>query len=681
MLEEQLIRELRQRLVAETEAASQEITAPEHLLADAALAEVMLGDLEEAGTLSEHHLCPHEDRSDRRRCRVIGYSLPDDAIRLELITSRFVEGKDTTYLPSDDLSKLSGHAARFFEYVAKGDLERFKDNPAALEAAEHIRSQLSRIEEVRVHILTNASVKNPDIDPLTIAGRHVEFSVWGIDRLHRASGEQVTRDRIEIDFSKIAGGPIAALEMKPPQSEYQTFLLVMPGIVLSKLYDDFGATLFEFNVRSFLQARGQVNKGIRDTLRTEPERFLAYNNGLTATADVIDVGTLHGETVVHGLKGLQIVNGAQTTASIHRAHKIDKIDISKVAVAMKLTRVDPAKLTAFVPLISKFANTQNPVQLADLSANNEFHIAVERLSGQEWAPGEETRWFYERARGAYEVARMRQGTTPTRRATFDEQNPKSKRFDKTDLAKAWMTWWGKPHVVSKGAQKNFAAFMAELKDRYASEWVPEEAYFHHSAALVMIYKAAKTAVRKAEIPSYGANVVTYLAAKLQADHAERVDLGKIWDAQCLSPEFLAMLVSNASLVHAEIVEGAGSRNVTEFAKKEECWERVKAMPLPKPKQAPLELGGISKKKSTERPLDTSASADAEIIEQVTRYGGGDWARIFAWAAESRAVAEIDRKVTHTVMGYAVNGWTKEPSEKQARFALRVLDAAKKAGVV
>lgn len=677
MLEETLIRELRQRLVADTKAAMGELDAPPQMLADVALAEIMLGDLEEAGTLSEHTLCPHQDTA-RRPCRIVAYSLPDDAIRLDLITSRFVDTADPTFLTADDLSKLAGHAARFFEYVAKSDFDRFADNPAALEAAEYIHSQLARIEEVRVHVLTNASIKSPDVESLHIEKRDIEFSVWGIDRLHRASGEQVTRDRIEIDFAKIAGGPIAALEMKPPQREYQTFLLVIPGTVLSKLYDDFGATLFEFNVRSFLQARGQVNKGIRDSLKNEPERFLAYNNGLTATADVIEVGTLRGETVIHRLKGLQIVNGAQTTASIHRAHKIDKMDISNVAVAMKLTRVEPSKLTEFVPLISKFANTQNPVQLADLSANNEFHINVERLSGQEWAPGEQSRWFYERARGAYEVARMRQGTTPARRALFDQQIPKQQRFDKTDLAKAWMTWWGKPHVVSKGAQKNFAAFMAELKDNFDTKWEPDATYYHHSVALVMLYKAVKSAVRKAAIPSYGANVVAYLTAKLREDHHKVIDLSRIWSAQSLSPQFSDMLISNATLIHAEIVEAAGSRNVTEYAKKEECWSRVKDMALPKPKNMPPEL---TKKTETSARVTTAEtqSVDTGIVGQVTQLGGGDWARIFAWAAESPAVAEIDRKVTHTVMGYAVSGWSKEPSEKQARYALRVLEAARRAG--
>ena len=44
------------------------------------------------------------------------------------------------------------------------------------------------------------------------------------------------------------------------------------------------AAYLESNVRSFLSAWGKVNKGIRTTVQSKPEKFLAFNNGITATA-------------------------------------------------------------------------------------------------------------------------------------------------------------------------------------------------------------------------------------------------------------------------------------------------------------------------------------------------------------------------------------------------------------
>lgn len=679
MLEKQLIEELRHRLVAETYEGLSETSEVGALGLDVALCAVMLGDLEEAGALTDHEFCPHEDMAGQSRCRVLAYSLPEEGTRLELVTARFVDPNESEHLGATDISKLCGQAARFFNYVVRGDLARFAGSEAARDAATLIHAALARIEEVRVHVLTNAKVRDRAVDDLDIAGRRVEFSIWDLERLSRASGEEITRDRIEVDFVKLAGAPLPVLEMKPPPAEYQTFLLVLTGEVISDLYDEFGARLFEFNVRSFLQARGQVNKGLRETLKSQPERFLAYNNGLTATADEIEVGSLKGETVIYRLKGLQIVNGAQTTASINRAKKLDKIDVSRVAVSMKLTRVQPDKLKEFVPLIAKFANTQNPVQLADLSANNDFHIAVERLSDLIWSPGEETRWFYERARGAYEVARMRLGSTSAKRRQFDDECPKSKKFTKTDLAKVWMSWWEKPHIVSRGAQKNFAAFMAHLPEQFPAGWVPDEKFYRDTVALVILFKGCQSAVRRAALQSYGANVITYMMAKLKEAAGDTLELGTVWEYQSVSPELAAAMVDWAPIIHACIVDEAGARNVTEFSKKEECWERIKKLTLPTPLELARELGSnLGTPEATPRHRQDD---DEGLIERCVTLDGKGWAAVIAWAASSPAVTKFDRQVAHTLLGYALKEWSHLPTAKQARIGVRVLDAATRAGVL
>src|SRR3712207_4772932 len=163
--------------------------------------------------------------------------------------------------------------------------------------------------------------------------------------------------------------------------------------------------------------------------------------------------------VITGLRGLQIVNGGQTTASIHRARKRDRLDLSRVHVPAKITRLPPDRVDQMVPQISRFANTQNVIQEADFSSNEPFHIALERLSKRVWAPGEQTRWFYERSRGQYQTAMNIEGSTPARLRAFRDRTPPSRRFSKTDLARFINSWSRLPHVVSGGAQKNFIAFM------------------------------------------------------------------------------------------------------------------------------------------------------------------------------------------------------------------------------
>jgi hypothetical protein len=94
--------------------------------------------------------------------------------------------------------------------------------------------------------------------------------------------------------------------------------------MLADIYNDYRSALLERNVRSFLQFNGKVNKGIRDTLKTAPHRFLPYNNGLSTTASsVVLTGASNGTAHIRSLADFQIVNGGQTTASIAAASRRD----------------------------------------------------------------------------------------------------------------------------------------------------------------------------------------------------------------------------------------------------------------------------------------------------------------------------------------------------------------------
>ena len=130
-----------------------------------------------------------------------------------------------------------------------------------------------------------------------------------------------------------------------------------------------------------------MNAGIRNTIRTEPEHFLAYNNGISITAERVELepgknGTLE-LTAIHDL---QIVNGGQTTASIFTAWRKEKADLSRLFVAAKITVVPKHLIDEFVPFISRYANSQNKVNEADFAANDTFHVSVEKASRATWAP-------------------------------------------------------------------------------------------------------------------------------------------------------------------------------------------------------------------------------------------------------------------------------------------------------
>ena len=174
--------------------------------------------------------------------------------------------------------------------------------------------------------------------------------------------------------------------------DYDYALTAIPGEALRLLYEKFGARLLEANVRSFLSVKAKgVNAGIQGTLRTSPGRFMAYNNGIVIVADEMRFEkTADGSPGIAWIKGLQIVNGGQTTASIYFAkRKHPATDLSKVRVPAKIIVMrepDPTKEEALVSDISRFANSQNAVSQSDLSANKPFHVEVEKLSLTVYCP-------------------------------------------------------------------------------------------------------------------------------------------------------------------------------------------------------------------------------------------------------------------------------------------------------
>ena len=149
--------------------------------------------------------------------------------------------------------------------------------------------------------------------------------------------------------------------------------------------------------------------------------------------------------------------------------------------------INPELLDTLAPKIAEFANTQNPIQMADFSANDPFHIEIERLSKLIWTPDQQGQWFYERARGQYFVALAREGTTEARARKFKERTPPYRRFTKLDIAKFINTWDQLPNQVSLGGQKNFVQFTQRMRETRAKSWKPDNSYFKELVAKAIIF--------------------------------------------------------------------------------------------------------------------------------------------------------------------------------------------------
>ena len=446
--------------------------------------------------------------------------------------------------------------------------------------AETLQAIYDDLEQIRVYVITDRVAKSKSFKTRDIGGKAVRLEVMDIQRLHRHWSEGKPRDELIVDFKLVCGGPLPCVYV-PGESDYDYALTAIPAEALRLLYEQFGARLLEANVRSFLSVKGKgVNAGIQNTLRTAPERFMAYNNGIVIVADKMELDKAGGEgsTGILWLKGLQIVNGGQTTASIYfTKKKFPETDLSRVRVPAKIIVMrddDSAKEEALVSDISRYANSQNAVRQSDLSANKPFHVEIEKLSRSVFCPDGVGQWFYERAAGSYNTLLTREGTTPARLKALKEAIPTSRRITKTDLAKYITAWDKKPDIVSLGSQKNFDRFMAGLTPADGEEApLPTVAEYKAMIAKAKIYRDAQKLLRPM-FQAFQANVVAYTVSLLSEKLGHRIDLERVWNKQAASPELLAQIAVWAKEVNEVLHASAGGKMVSEWAKRPECKDAV-----------------------------------------------------------------------------------------------------------
>jgi len=644
--------------------------------------EHVCGYLVEYGAINDVEMCFFEHQHGRGQCKANAYCVADDCSKVTIVSTVYRDEPLST-VHRKDLELAVRRALRVFEAARAGIR-------TSMEPALESYSMMQRFEEAEsaidcdIVVLTNGLAASAIEDAgLPDLGIRITSQVWDMERLSRCAASGRSYETISIDLARTATGPIECLKMPESSADYDAYMAIIPGNLLFELYDLHGAKLLELNVRSFLQARGKVNRGIRDTIRSEPHRFLAYNNGISATAESVGIERNGGGSLqITSMEGFQVVNGGQTMASIHRARKTDQADLSDVFVQAKITVVPPEQIDDIVPHISRYANTQNRVSEADFSSNDPFHVKIERLSERIWCPGESSRWFYERARGQYQVARARRGTTPARRRDFDAMAPTAQKFDKTGLAKYVNAWDQLPYLVGKGNQKNFVHFMSMLKER-GEAWSPDEAYYRDLIAKAIIYKRAEKIARQHKFPGFRANAVAYTVALLSYKTVGRVDLGAIWAQQRVSDAMADTLYEWMPVVLNCILSSAGERNVTEWCKKEECWRTVQV--------AEVEIAEALQQELAEgQPLPTVGSAkgrqgvglthlDRENIAKTMQISAEEWLGVHKWATEKELHYSMSG-IALTLSGYAANGWQKVPSAKQAKQAVKMAQMASDDGL-
>lgn len=627
-----------------------------------------LSDFEE---IEDSDVCSYRGRS----MQINGYSFSEELDQVILFVANYTASCPPESVRKSDLDAAIKRCIGFLKRALGGIHTSLEEASPIFDLALQIFETKDKLTELKIVYMTDGLAKSEIANETSVNSIPIKVHVWDIERLYRSWSSGQKREAIEIDFTE-HGQAIPCLPMPEEENpDYMTYLAIFPGQVLVSIYGQYGPRLLERNVRSFLQARGNVNKGIRSTIRFEPHMFLAYNNGLSAVAENIDLIALdNGTKAIKAVKDLQIVNGGQTTASIYHAYKKDKADMNNLFVQVKLTVIlNSSKIDEVVPRISEYANNQNKIQTADFSANDPFHRKVEELSRTIWAPAtsgiqRQTRWFYERARGQYMDEKGR-ASTQAQKKQFDLTHPKRQLFTKTDLAKFENTWNQLPHIVSRGAQKNFNEFTIVNSEQFGSS-LPEQEYFERLVAKAILFRRTEKLVQEQKYGGYRANIVTYTLAWLSHTTQRKIDLYRVWREQDISHTLESSIIQVSKYAHRHIISAPGNGNVTEWCKKAECWESFKNCNIELSPEFFVEL--VASEQNEKRD-----DKNKQLIDKIKNVDSQIWFDIVAWSKETNNLLPWQRSLAFSLGKIARQGIA--PTIKQAVHAEKILDDLDKIG--
>jgi len=621
----------------------------------------------EMGVIPDYELAFYTGSGQRnKRLRVDGYALDDYDWTVSLFIADFSGEEEPETITRTQANQVFDRLEAFIEEAMHGNLHsEMEISTPAYDLVDMLRVHKINIRKIRLFLLTDkiASERIESLPQSDIHGIPVEYHIWDTARFYRIYSSTSGRDELEIDLCQYLPHGVPCLEACSARTDtYRSYLCVLPGEVLADIYDKYGSRLLEGNVRSFLNTKVAVNKKIRETILRNPEMFFAYNNGIAVTATEVEVKTEDDGLYITRVRDLQIVNGGQTTASISTARYRDKADISKIFVQMKLTEIEPTQAEIIIPNISRSSNSQNRVSEADFFSNHPFHIRMEQISRRMFAPAvggaqHETHWFYERARGQYLQAQAR--ITNTEKNKFLLQNPKGQLINKTDLAKFHNSWLGIPHKVSMGAQKNFLIFA----ERITEAWDKNDAdfndiFYQESVALALLFRHTERLVTGQSWyeKGYRANIVTYtialLAYLIKRDFPDRsFDFQSLWKRQGISDSLERQMTILSKVVFDVLTaENRGIQNVTEWSKRETCWDRVRNLPLhllPEAEEWVVDKEEVlSAARSAKREQKVISGIEAQIF--VVNLGAKYWQDMLQWSSQKGLLVSQDEQIALTV---------------------------------
>ena len=580
------------------------------------------------------------------RAKITAYDYNEEAETLDLFL--FIH---TTPMASRADSKIKSgfnYLRNFYDQCLKRK-SSFDGNESSFsseiqEAISMIRESKNNVNAVRFYILTDGVVASPDeinTPDKDENGVICEYHIWDIARIYHQDQINHGNEKIEIDFendikyfvpnkdSKInstIAPKIQCLKVDDNNPYVDTYIAIISGDVLAKIYNQYRTLLLEKNVRAFLRNKSKVNQRIMSTIKNKPEMFFSYNNGISTTASEVELKQNGRVQYLTKLKDWQIVNGGQTTASIASAKNCD---LTKVFVQMKVSVVkDKEKYDDIVKDISRSANSQTGIKPSDFDSGEEFLIKLEKLSKEEFTPVSNTKWFFERMRGQYTDIR---GTlNKIEEDRFKKEFPKRNLLTKIDVAKVMVIWDMKPHIACNSREKCFASYMSGLRKNQEKIG---SAYWHKVVSLSILYKNIEVCFeRRCGQKGFKSRTTAYTMSAISHLTNQELDLDYIWKNEKVQPQLEEIIERLVVKVNNQL----DLDNSRSFTKNSKCWDDIQEMINTETIPNSLQL-------SSNNNLDCYTEVEKNIIEQANAISQEYWKAVLEWDKKEKALAQIEKR--------------------------------------
>lgn len=506
-------------------------------------------------------------------------------------------------------------------------------------------------KEINFVLLTDSLVREIKLPTVRINSMKVSLMLFDMERYRRFSeGQDISEINVNMD---ILGVPLSCVYQKDNDA-FDIYCCMLPGEVIYRLYDTYHYQVLNSNVRTYLQLRGNVNKGIMETIKSSPEYFLAYNNGISATASNVK---LDKNNKIVSIDDFQIVNGGQTSASIYNAKAQKGYSVDKIWVQTKITVIKHEEdRSAVVKNISRYANTQNTVKFSDFSSNDSYNKTLAALSQGIFSPSIDnslqTKWYYENISGNYNNNKSDLGRP------FLREYPEEQKFTKTDMAAYELSYQGLPADACKGAQDAYKVFvmnMSNLAD-------PTEIDFKRLIAKKILFDSILDIISSA-IGGQGKKAMTcYVLAYFSQVVCEfKFDLDEVWSNQAINSETKADLSCLVSQICPVLRKNANEaqKSVEMYCRQHSTWEVIKHLHFGVNHVAQY-IGTIELK-----PVLTNKVVSVGLAKSLSSFSDTDWLEM----KKRFEVLDKENKTTHARMcGSMISSSVEELTERQICYA-------------